>query len=218
MTLSVLPRATPTPTPPPVVHPAVIAPTRVAAPIIDPGKSAQLQPIKHHGESAPTVHTRYHLKPVWDLQTGAQGAGAGKGSGAGSLGLGGNGNGISGNGNGNGGTNAAEPCGFVEFSNPHGSIYDKATGGFFVDIRITVHYPDRSVQSLILDYPFYYKSENANPFSDRNAADDTIAVLFQQPPSDKAPNEPALVQYVMQHSTKDGYTRLQDCPPATAAP
>jgi hypothetical protein len=118
------------------------------------------------------------------------------------------------------GTNGAigrnEPCGFVTFSDPHGSQYDASTHGFWVDIRMSVHFSDGSSQTMILDYPWYYPSEAANPWSDQNLKDPNFLPRFQVPPSTKADGEPQLVKYVMQHSTPDGLTLLHDCP--TAAP
>ena len=99
-----------------------------------------------------------------------------------------------------------EPCGFVEFSDPHGSRFDRRTGGFYVDIRMSVHFADGSRQSLILDYPWYYASENANPWSAHNVRDSNFPTRFQPPPSEKRAAEPQLLQYVAQHSTSDGMT------------
>jgi hypothetical protein len=104
-----------------------------------------------------------------------------------------------------------EPCGFVEFSDPHGSSYDRNTGGFYVDVRMSVHFADGSQQSVILDYPWYYASENANPWSAQNVKDPNFPTRFQAPPTAKLSEEPALVQYVAQHSTADGMTLLRDC-------
>ena len=110
------------------------------------------------------------------------------------------------------------PCGFVTFSDPHGSQYDPRTHGFWVDIRMSVHFADGSSQSMILDYPWYYPSEAANPWSDRNLRDPNFPTRFQQPPPEKATGEPPLVQYVMAHSTADGLTLLRDCPAPSRAP
>ncbi len=113
------------------------------------------------------------------------------------------------------------PCGFVTFSDPHGSQYDSRTHGFWVDIRMAVRFSDGATQSMILDYPWYYASEAANPWSDQNLRDPNFPTRFQQPPPEKAAGEPPLVQYVMAHSTADGLTLLRDCPapsPAAEAP
>ena len=144
-----------------------------------------------------------HAKPVWDIPAGGQGASAGNRSGAGSAG-----NGISGNGAAGGG----EPCGFVEFSDPHGSRFDSRTHGFWVDIRLSVHFPDGRAESLLLDYPWYYASEASNPWSDQNLNDPNFPTTFQSPPPDKLANEPPLVRYVIAHTGPGGYTLLKDCP------
>jgi hypothetical protein len=211
----------PTPKPsPPIVRTHVIAPQQVKPRIMNPGASAQRAEIKHAGSAYHAPKTQYHSKPIWDIAVGGHGTGAGKNGTYGSLGHGskGPGEGTSGNGAG-GGPVANEPCGYVDFSDPHGSQYDKRTGGFFVDIRLHVHFPDGHVETQILDYPFYYPSEAANPFSDQNANNPDMAnILFQFPPANKLLSEPALVQYVIQHTTPTGHTLLNDCPNATDAP
>lgn len=131
-------------------------------------------------------------------QTGDHGSGSGAAAGSGAGAAGGN-----------------EPCGFVEFSDPHGSHYDPTTGGFYVDIRMSVHFADGSQQSVLLDYPWYYASENANPWSAHNVKDPNFPTRFQTPPAPKLSSEPQLVQYVAQHSTADGMTLLRDCQGAT---
>ncbi len=105
-----------------------------------------------------------------------------------------------------------EPCGFVTFSNPHGSEFDSRTRGFYVDIRMSVHFADGSLQSLVLDYPWYYSSEAANPWSDQNLKDPNFPTRFQSPPPGKLEGEPEIVKYVITHSTSDGMTLLKDCP------
>lgn len=122
------------------------------------------------------------------------------------------------NGNGIGAANGDEPCGFVTFSDPHGSHYDPRTRGFWVDIRMSVHFADGSSQSMLLDYPWYYPGEAANPWSDRNVKDPNFPMRFQPPPSGKAPDEPQLVRYVVEHSTAEGLTLLRDCPQPSSTP
>ncbi len=117
----------------------------------------------------------------------------------------------------NGAASGEQPCGFVTFSDPHGSHFDAQTRGFWVDIRMSVHFADGSSQSVILDYPWYYASEAANPWSDANLRDPSFPTRFQTPPPSKVGGEPPLVQYVVAHSTPDGMTLLRDCP-AQAAP
>jgi len=41
-------------------------------------------------------------------------------------------------------------------------------------------------------------------------ANKQLPALFQFPPAGRG--VPALVQYVMDHTTADGYTKLKDCP------
>lgn len=151
----------------------------------------------------------YDSLPVWDIGRGQSstgtgpsksGAGTGKGPGAG------------------GAASADEPCGFVTFSNPHGSHYDPSTHGFWVDIRIAVHFSDGSSQSMMLDYPWYYSTEAANPWSDQNLKDPSFPTRFQVPPPSKLAAEPPLVQYVIAHSTPDGMTLLHDCPETSPTP
>ncbi len=134
---------------------------------------------------------------------------AGNGAAAGA----GNGSGM--HGNGNDAASGDEPCGFVTFSDPHGSQFDPRTRGFWVDIRMSVHFAGGAAQSMILDYPWYYPSEAANPWSDRNLTDPDFPMRFQPPPAEKIAGEPTLVKYVMERSTPDGMTMLRDCPTPT---
>jgi hypothetical protein len=151
---------------------------------------------------------RYGAKPVWDV-----GAGSGTGQLAAQTGSAtGSGSGSGTTGSGSGAATGSEPCGFVEFSDPHGSSFDARTRGFYVDIRMRVHFADGTSQSLVLDYPWYYSSEAANPWSDRNLRDPNFPTRFQPPPQSKLGNEPELVRYVIDHSTAEGMTLLKDCP------
>jgi len=149
----------------------------------------------------------YSAKPVWDVA----GAPANAGASLAGSGVAASGNGTATNGGG-AAASGAEPCGFVTFSDPHGSQFDPRTRGFHVDIRMSVHFADGTAQSMILDYAWYYASEADKPWSDRNLKDPGFPTRFQTPPPDKAANEPSLVRYVMQHSTTDGMTLLRDCP------
>jgi hypothetical protein len=156
----------------------------------------------------------FETKPVWD--TGSTGAGS-AGTGSHGATASGNGSGAGTQGAGTAAANANEPCGFVTFSDPHGSQYDSRTRGFYVDIRMSVHFADGSAQSVMLDYPWYYTSEAENPWSDRNLKDPAFPTRFQPPPPAKIPGEPQLVRYVMAHSTSEGMTLLADCPGASNA-
>jgi hypothetical protein len=153
---------------------------------------------------------QYGSKPVWDVP------GSGSGTAQLATAANGSGNGQGSQGNGNDAASATEPCGFVTFSDPHGSQYDARTRGFNVDIRMSVHFADGSSQSLILDYPWYYASEAVNPWSAQNLRESDFPTRFQPPPPGKIDEEPALVRYVADHSTADGMTLLKDCP--TSAP
>ncbi|MBV9719619.1 MAG: hypothetical protein JOZ77_09875 [Candidatus Eremiobacteraeota bacterium] len=152
---------------------------------------------------------------MWDLAAVSAGSSQSlRGNGA----LTSSGSGTGSAGNGSGAASSEEPCGFVTFSDPHGSRYDPDTRGFWVDIRMSVHFADGTAQSMLLDYPWYYASEAANPWSDRNLKDANFPTRFQAPPPNKSGGEPTLVQYVVAHSTADGMTLLNDCPAATASP
>jgi len=153
-------------------------------------------------------------EPVWDTASARTNAGARLAS---AGGTGSASDGVGSAGNGAGAPGGDRPCGFVTFSDPHGSAYDARTRGFWVDIRMSVRFADGTSQSLILDYPWYYPSEAANPWSDRNLKDPDFPTRFQAPPPEKLASEPALVQYVMHHSTREGLTLLGDCPTASPA-
>ena len=161
---------------------------------------------------APAAH--YGAKPVWDVagSSTAKLAAAQTGTAAGSGTAAGTGSGNGTTGTGGSVATGTEPCGFVEFSDPHGSAFDPRTRGFYVDIRMRVHFADGSSQSLVLDYPWYYASESVNPWSGENLRDPNFPTRFQPPPQSKLGNEPELVRYVMEHSTTEGLTLLRDCP------
>ncbi len=106
----------------------------------------------------------------------------------------------------------------MTFSDPEGSRYDAATGGFYVTIAMTVHYSNGGTASIALDYQWYYPSEAANPWSRRNRDDPNFPTTFQQPPPEKRDAEPGLVRYVMEHTSADGYTLLKECPSPSPSP
>lgn len=202
---------TPKPTPKPVVHAKTIAQTNVQPHKISPAAPAEKQPIKRVSSARPIVRTKFHSRPVRHVPVGGHGAGTNKKANAlaGSVGTGGTGTGESGTGQGSGGAPAAhEPCGEVDFS-PNGNATTDKTGRVWEYVALIVHFPDGSEQNVDLDYPFYYPSEDQDPFIKGH---DTIPATFQFPPPNQAPNEPALVQYVIQHTSADGYTLLHDCP------
>ena len=82
----------------------------------------------------------FETKPVWD----AASTGTGSQSGTASANGSGNGSGAGAQGAGTAAVKTNEPCGFVTFSDPHGSQYDSRTRGFYVDIRMSVHFADGS--------------------------------------------------------------------------
>lgn len=206
------PTPKPKPTPPPIVHVKKIAETHVKPRIVNPGNPSQQQHIKRIAQAAPVVRTRFHSKPVQHVVMGAQGTGTSKRAKAlnGGIGTGGNGTGESGNGTGSGGAAAAhEPCGYVEFEPSDNPIVDKSTGRIWEKIALKVHFPDGSDQSVDLDYPWYYPSKDADPFMPENK---NVPATFEFPPANQRENEPPLVQYVIQHTDDQGYTKLRDCP------
>ena len=195
--------ATPTPSPPPGI--ATVQPhvsnMRPSSSGSSPRRAFVLAFSGPQLRIKPEANPRWRLPPDGDhLGTTAVTSGNGNGSGPGTD---------AGTGSGPG-TDA--PCGDVEFSDPHGSRYDRRTGGFYVDIRVTMHFADGHTESTILDYPWYYSSEAANPWSAQNLRDPDLRVAFQPPPAGLLGSEPPLVQYVAAHSTSDGLTELAPCP------
>lgn len=209
ITIAKLMRIEHKPTPKPIVRAHVIAPTNVQPKIVSPGKPSENQHIRRVASARPLVRTRYHKAPARHVPVGGQGAGSSKSAKAatGGVGTGGTGTGESGLGTGTGGAPAAtEPCGYVDFV-PYDVPTLDAAGHRWEHISLVVHFPDRSTQSIDLDYPFYYASSTIDPFVPTNKR---LPALFQFPPSGKS--VPQLVQYVMAHTTADGYTKLKNCP------
>jgi hypothetical protein len=97
----------------------------------------------------------------------------------------------------------------VEFLPSQQPRIDQATGRIWEYVSLRVHFPDGTQDTLDLDYPFYYPAESEDPFLPGH---DNIPATFQFPPPDKRDSEPSLVQYVIQHTSSDGYTLLRDCP------
>lgn len=207
-------RATPKPkpTPKPIVHAKVIAQTHVQPRVVNPGAPSQHQRVHRVASARPMVHTKFHSKPTVHVPTGGHGMGTSRSAKAvtGGVGPGGNGTGESGQGQGTGGAPAAhEPCGYVDFAPNDNPTTDPRTGRVWEYVTIIVHFPDGTTQSVPLDYPFFYQSQAADPFQPGNGS---VPATFQFPTADKAPNEPPLVQYVIQHTSADGYTKLHPCP------
>lgn len=199
------------PTPKPIVRTHIIAPANVQPKIINPGKPSENQHVRRVASARPLVRTHYHSAPAHiHVPTGGHGAGTSKTATAntGGLGPGGTGTGESGTGSGTGGAPAAhEPCGFVDFIPYDAPTVDSSTGRIAEHITMTVHFPDGTTQSVDLDWPFTYASSAVDPFRIVTAKEAT----FQFPPGGGS-NEPQLVQYVMQHTSTDGYTKLKECP------
>lgn len=200
------------PTPKPIVHTKVVAETHVQPRVVNPGAPAQHQRVHRIASARPKIHTHYHSKPTVHVPTGGHGLGTSKTAKAvtGGVGPGGTGTGESGAGVGTGGAPAAnEPCGFVDFAPNDKPTIDQKTGRIWEYVAIIVHFPDGSQQSVDLDYPFFYNSAADDPFMPGNG---NIPATFQFPPPNQAAAEPPLVQYVMAHTSSDGYTTLRDCP------
>lgn len=198
----------PKPTPKPIVHAHVIAPTNVQPKVVNPGKPSENQHIRRVASARPLVRTKYHKAPALvHVPTGGQGAGSSKSAKAatGGVGTGGTGTGESGTGSGTGGAPAAhEPCGYVDFI-PYDQPTTDSSGRIWEHISMTVRFPDGTAQSIDLDYPWYYASNAVDPFRIN-----TKTALFQFPPAGQS--VPPLVQYVIDHTTPSGNTKLKECP------
>ena len=189
-------RAVSTPTPVPVRTPVPakrIAPTQRKAAVIDPGASHRAPKISPR-HAAPVAHVKSD-RPIWDVAGGQTGNGPGTG--------------VSGAGQG-GGKAAQQPCGAVDFDSAPVFSQDPQTGLYvYNDIRMSVHFPDGTTGSVRLDWPWHYKNPAMDPFKHADAP-----LWLQFPPKSMRVQEPALVQYVMAHTTPEGSTELQDCPGA----
>lgn len=208
------PKPTAMQTPPPTAAPQPAASVLPRKYVVAEGRRGGPSPARRavaaRGAAVPAAASR----PIWDVAAASKtvAASAGNGNSAGP------GAGSGTQGGGTGVASGAPPCGYVTFSDPHGSHFDPRTHGFWVDIRMSVHFADGSAQSMILDYPWYYSSEATNPWSSRNVNDPSFPTRFQPPPSEKIAGEPQLLKYVMDHSTPDGATILRDCPEAPPTP
>ncbi|MBV9270893.1 MAG: hypothetical protein JO165_07365 [Candidatus Eremiobacteraeota bacterium] len=210
------PRPTPKPTPTPKpVRRIVIAPRHTVATVVNPGNVGRKTSVHRPAQAHAIATTHYHLQPRYHVVTGAQGAGESKtsknltGGGAGNTG---SGSGSGGTGNGLGGPPASdEPCGYVDFVP---SAIDHNGDTTVYTMQMTVHFPDHHAESVILDWPWRYVSAGDDPWSDQNMNNPAFenGVRMQFPPASQMPNEPALVQYVLQHSRANGTTKLQNCP------
>jgi hypothetical protein len=184
----------PTPTPPPPPKPKIVAKRTIVPRKIQPAKAAHVSRVKIAATHPPELSQKSTTPTV---QTG-------------SLGTGGTGTGQSGTGTGSGGAPPAdEPCGEVDFVVDGNPRYDPATQFYIYDnVSISVRLPDGSHQQIALDYPWRYKDEAGDPFQHTDQL-----ILFEFPPVALRAAEPPLVQYVMTHSTPEGFTKLNRCPP-----
>ena len=207
-------RPSPPPTPQVLIRQRhVPALTRIRARTAE-GQAGARTPMRVANSVAPKTNRASSSKPLWDVTNVQASPGASlAGDGIAATGAG---SGSGDQGNETGAASGDQPCGFVTFSDPHGSQFDTRTRGFWVDIRMSVHFSGGTSQSMILDYPWYYPTEAANPWSDQNLRDPNFPTRFQSPPAEKIAGEPPLVKYVMERSTPDGMTLLHDCP--TPAP
>jgi hypothetical protein len=211
------PHPTPTPTPPPE-HRAVPKPivaiavqTASPAPRIAQPKAVSLG----HGSAARRLRNfvvNARPAPVAGTSAGSGAVGAGTSAGtAASNGVGGlagaGGTGTGGTGSGTGGEN--ELCGFVEL---HPMKEAKALRESMAAI---VHYADGRSENAVFPYEFRYKTDAADPFSQRNVDRNDIPALVQPPPpgTDMADANPAIV-YILKHTDANGATDLHDCPGA----
>lgn len=138
-----------------------------------------------------------------------QSAGAGTRSGAGSLGTGGTGSGAAATGSGSGASAGVIPCGYVNII----ALQRERVGEYVrVHVEISVRLSDGSAQVARLDYPFLYPNDIGDPFSPEHLNDPNYPVTFQTPPPELRATEPPLVQYVIAHSTPEGFTVLKPCP------
>ena len=201
----------PTPTPRPIVRVHRIAPTQVVPHRISPAPAARRQHIHRVAKAPPKIVTVHHAKPIAHIAVGAHGAGTAVHAKAasGSLGSGGTGSSEGGTGNGTGGAPAGtQPCGYVEFMPTTNASVDAQTGAITEHVEMTVRFPDGSTQSVDLDYPWTYSSRATDIFTPTYKG----AFTFQFPPANLRASEPPLVQYVIAHTTPDGFTKLADCP------
>ncbi len=191
----------PTPTPRPV-H--VVAASQVSA-----GAHARVERIKHAGAKRPTPPKTVYATPDASIPTGGHDAGAQNGQGAGSLSAV-NGNGSGTGGHGNGGGNGPMPCGAVDFQAVGNAQYNPDTG-FYERSNIVayVHYSDGSLERVSLDWIWRYKNEADDPFNPGSDA----PMYFEFPPIAQRADEPAIVEYIMEHTSAIGATRLNEqCP------
>jgi hypothetical protein len=209
------PKATPRPTPPPPVRSAANH-VRRPAPIVA-FRSRVAASAMHRASASASRHVGRIAEPVRRMPAASRvaagptqpsgsdalpgnGAGAGNGSGANGFG----------NGAGSGGDGAAAPCGVVVLNET--STRPLPNGGHAATIRIDVTMSDGSVVSDDLGWPFVYRRDVDDPFTDAGAAAHTPILLQLPPPGYSTATQKPATAFAVAHTDRDGYTDLKDCP------
>ena len=210
-----------------IMHVARVVPTPVPTPSsapIAPRASQALHPIPQTLSGAEAARAPLHaaggasvtpppiappVAPAPVPSSAGQSAGAGRHGGVGSLGTGGTGSGAAATGSGSGASAGVTPCGYV---NIIALQRERVDGYVRVRVEISVRLSDGSARIARLDYPFLYPNDVGDPFSPQHLNDPNYPVTFQTPPPELRATEPPLVQYVIAHSTPEGFTVLKPCP------
>jgi hypothetical protein len=206
------PTPVPTPTPKPLVTPP---PRSTPAPKPQVAGKAKGHPKPHRGGGAHhavahVAHATYANPHAAGVGTGTNvGAGTGVAAGVGG-GLAGTGTGESGTGN--GAVNANTPCGAVFFK-PTGPP-DYRSGTAYEPIEATVTFPDGHEEHAMFPYKWVYPNgEQNDPWSSTNLRKGDFPITLQSPPPGSDPSSfSPLIQYILKHTSADGYTDLPDCP------
>jgi len=211
------PIPTPVPTPPPRLVRATPAPVaqRAAPRRSAPPGGAQPLPSALPSLTFPTVAVVASPVPAASAAAaaGAPGVGTGSGTGSGSGAGTGTGAGNGTGGTGNGQVNADVPCGFVEFIPESDVRIDRGTA--YERIRATVHFRDGHTESAVFPYEWVYPNgEQTDPWSATNTrlhANDPVRAQLPPPGSDLRRLTP-LIRYIIDHTTPNGRTLLEECP------
>ncbi|BDE07547.1 hypothetical protein WPS_28230 [Vulcanimicrobium alpinum] len=215
------PRPTPTPKPPPkptippTPPPHITPPPRATVAPIQVAGRAKGTPARHRGGGAHHAIAKAAHGKHADPNASGSGTGSSHGTGSGNApgvggGLGGNGAGTGGNGN--GAVNANAPCGFVDFEPFAAPTYRDGTA--YEPIRAMVTFPDGHTETERFPYKWVYPNgEQNDPWSDTNLRRPPKEIPMQlPPPGTDTSSFPPVLQYILQHTTSDGYTNLQPCP------
>jgi hypothetical protein len=106
---------------------------------------------------------------------------------------------------------AAEPCGYVSFI-PAGAPR-MTNGTAYERVKAIVRFSDSHTETAEFPYPWVYPNgEQTDPWSDTNLRKPDFATPMQLPPAgtDVKTFAPVL-QYVVAHTTANGYTTLRPC-------